>query len=178
MKPIPEEPGLMAFRIVSNTSEEEIRRQQSHKELTRELRRFAANFLRLVSGSGKALDLLGQMERVSDAIREYAEAHNSKLPPQKVIHAILDDHAALREEYRPWIKENEAINKALFEKDGQISIDETAAQIIRAELRMTAANFVDQLTQHSVAETDFYLAANRLEDARTQKRSKHQASPK
>jgi hypothetical protein len=41
----------MTLRIVSKQSEVEIRRQQALKQLTREPRRFAANFLRLVGGS-------------------------------------------------------------------------------------------------------------------------------
>jgi hypothetical protein len=73
----------MALRIISNQSEEEIKRQASLKQLTWEMRRLAANFLRLVSGSGRAPDLLGQMERVSNAIREYADAHDGKPPPSK-----------------------------------------------------------------------------------------------
>jgi len=158
----------MSLRIVSDQSEE-IRRQQSHKRLKRDLRNFAANFLRLVSGFGRALDLLGQLEKVSAAIREYAEAHDGKLPPQKVIHGILDDRAALLEN-RPWIEEAEETERARWNAIGENARSEAIARMIRAGLRIAAASFVDQLTQRSAAESNFYEALFRLDEVRRETR--------
>src|SRR5882724_175927 len=55
----------MALRVVSEQSEANIRKQRIHDQLTRDLRKFAANFHRMTSGSGKPLDLLQQMAKVA-----------------------------------------------------------------------------------------------------------------
>src|ERR1700730_5484632 len=96
----------MALKVVSEQSEANIGKQRVHHQLTRDLRRFAANFLRMTSGSGKPLDLLPQMERLVTSSRIYADAHDGALPALKVIHQILDSHAA-KLEYRPWIRDVE-----------------------------------------------------------------------
>jgi hypothetical protein len=71
------------LRVVSEQSEANIRKQRVHDQLTRDLRKFAANFLRMTSGSGKPLDLLQQMEKVAASIRAYTDG---ALPAPKVIH--------------------------------------------------------------------------------------------
>jgi hypothetical protein len=83
----------MALRVVSHQSEANIRKKHVHDQLTRDLRRFAANFLRMTSGSGRPLDLLPQMERLAASVRAYADEHNGTLPEPKVIHQILDSHS-------------------------------------------------------------------------------------
>jgi hypothetical protein len=94
----------MALRVVSQQSERDIRKKRVHDQLTRGLRRFAANFLRIASGSGKPRELLNQMDKVTASLRAYADAHDGALPHPKVVHDILDSRAALVE-HRPWIKE-------------------------------------------------------------------------
>jgi hypothetical protein len=89
------------------------------------------------------------MEKVAASIRAYAEAHDGALPAPKVIHQILDSHAALLE-HRPWIRD--------VESDRSKAI----AGIIKAGMRMVASELVDQLTQHSVAESDFYEQVRKL----------------
>jgi hypothetical protein len=69
----------MALRVVSEQSEANIRKQRIHDQLTRDLRKFAANFHRMTSGSGKPLDLLQQMEKVAASIRAYTDAHDGAL---------------------------------------------------------------------------------------------------
>jgi hypothetical protein len=78
----------MALRVVSEQSEANIRKQRVHDQLTRDLRRFAANFLRMTSGSGKPLDLLPQMERLAATIRAYADAHDGALPKCAVMAGV------------------------------------------------------------------------------------------
>jgi hypothetical protein len=157
------------MRIVSTTSEEEIRRRETLTQLKGDLRRFAANFLRLVSKSGRARDLILQAEKLSAALRDYAEAHNGKLPPAKIIHAILDEQSALLE-HRPWIKEAHEIHGARWEAEGEYARAEAISDIIRAGMRMTASHLADQMTQHSVAENEFYSALDRLEEIRSRRR--------
>jgi hypothetical protein len=154
----------MALRVVSEQSEASIRKQRVHDQLTRDLRRFAANFLRMTSGSGKPLELLQQMEKVAASIRAYTDAHDGALPAPKVIHQILDSHAALLE-YRPWIKDVETTRQR-GKADGEFDRTEAVAGIIKAGLRMVASELVDQLTQHNTAQSDFYEQIRRLEDVR------------
>jgi hypothetical protein len=161
----------MALRVVSEQSEANIKKQRVHDKLTRDLRRFAANFLRMASGSGKLLDLLPQMEKVAASIRAYADAHDGALPASKVIHQILDSHAALVE-YRPWIRDVEEAARQRWEADGESDRSKAVAGIIRAGLRMVASELVDQLTQHSAAQNDFYEQVRNLDKAREKGRLK------
>jgi hypothetical protein len=162
----------MALKVVSEQSEADIRKQRVHDQLTRDLRRFAANFLRMTSGSGKPLDLLPQMERVAATIRAYADAHDGDLPAPKVIHEILDSRVALLE-YRPWIKDVEEAARQRWEADGEFDLGRAVAGIIRAGLRMVASELVDQLTQHSVAESEFYEQVKNLDKAREKSRKSY-----
>lgn len=162
----------MVLRIVSEQSEAEIRKQRVHGQLSRDLRSFAANFLRMTSGSGKPLELLPQLEKLSASIREYRDAHDGALPAPKVIHQILDGHEA-KLEYRPWIKEVSEPDRQRWEADGTFDRQEAIAGIVRSGLRMVAAELVDQLTQHSVAESDFYEHLRKLDEAREKTRRVH-----
>jgi hypothetical protein len=162
----------MALKVVSEQSEANIGKQRVHHQLTRDLRRFAANFLRMTSGSGKPLELLRQMDKVTGSIRAYADAHDGTLPAPKVIHQILDSHAALLE-YRPWIRDLEEAARQRSEADGRTDRSKAVDGIIKAGLRMVASELVDQLTQHSVAESDFYEQVRKLDEAREKGRLKH-----
>jgi hypothetical protein len=53
-----------AIGVVSEQSEKDILKKRAHDQLTRDLRKFAANFPRITSGSGKPLDLLRQTEKL------------------------------------------------------------------------------------------------------------------
>jgi hypothetical protein len=162
----------MTLRVVSEQSEKNILKKRTHDQLTRDLRRFAANFLRITSGSGKPHELLRQMEKLSAALRAYADAHDGALPPAKAVHQILDSRAALIE-YRPWIKEIDEAKRRRWEADGTYARDDAVAGIIKAGLRMVASELVDQLTQHSVAESEFYEQISRLEEVRENNRRRH-----
>jgi hypothetical protein len=162
----------MALRVVSEHSEANIRKQRVHDQLTRDLRSFAANFLRMTSGSGKPLDLLPQMEKLDASIRAYAEAHDGALPAPKVIHQILDSHAA-KLEYRPWIRDAEETARQRGESDGESDRSKAVAGIIKAGLRMVASELVDQLTQHRAAQSDFYEQVRNLDKAREKGRLKY-----
>jgi hypothetical protein len=161
----------MALKVVSEQSEANIRKQRVHDQLTRNLRKFAANFLRMTSGSGKPLDLLPQMEGLAASVRAYADAHEGALPAPKVIHQILDSHAA-KLEHRPWIRDVEETARQRWEADGESDRSKAVAGIIRAGLRMVASELVDQLTQHSAAESDFY------EQRRGQRKGPSEIPPK
>lgn len=162
----------MVLHVVSEQSEAEIRKQWVHDQLSRELRRFAANFLRMTSGSGKPLELLPQLEKLSASIREYTDAHDGALPAPKVIHQILDGHEA-KLEYRPWIRDISESERRRWETDGTFDGEVAIAGIVRSGLRMVAAELVDQLTQQSVAESDFYENIRRLDEPREKSRRIH-----
>jgi hypothetical protein len=162
----------MALRVVSEQSQMNIRKKRVQEQLTRDLRKFAANFLRINSGSGKPLDLLVQMEKVTASIRAYADAHDGSLPPAKLVHQILDSRAALIE-YRPWIKDVDEEARRRWEADGSYSMRDAVSGIIKAGMRMIASELVDQMTQHSVAESDFYEQIRLLDDTREKGRRSH-----
>jgi hypothetical protein len=162
----------MALRVVSEQSQMNIRKKRVQEQLTRDLRKFAANFLRINSGSGKPLDLLVQMEKVTASIRAYADAHDGSLPPAKLVHQILDSRAALIE-YRPWIKDVDEEARRRWEADGSYARRDAVSGIIKAGMRMIASEIVDQMTQHSVAESDFYEQIRLLDDTREKGRRSH-----
>jgi hypothetical protein len=162
----------MALRIVSEQSEKNIRKKRAHDQLTRDLRAFAAHFLRVTSGSGKPLDLLRRTEKLTASLRAYADVHEGSLPSPRTVHQILDSRAALIE-YRPWIKEIDEASKRRWEEDGTFARNDAVAGIIKAGLRMVASELVDQLTQHSVAESEFYEQIRRLENVREKSRRRH-----
>ena len=165
----------MTLRVASEQSEKNILKKRAHDQLTRDLRRFAANFLRITSGSGKPLELPRQMEKLSASLRAYADAHDGALPSPKTVHQILDSRAALIE-YRPWIKDVDEASRRRWEADGTYARNDAVAGIIKAGLRMVASELVDQLTQHSTAESEFYEQIRRLEEVREKSRRRH--SPK
>ncbi|KRR06199.1 hypothetical protein CQ12_11475 [Bradyrhizobium jicamae] len=163
---------VMALRVVSEQSEKDILKKRAHDQLTRDLRRFAANFLRITSGSGKPLDLLRQTEKLTASLQAYAIAHDGALPTPRTVHQILDSRAALIE-YRPWIKEVDEASRRRWEEDGTNARNDAVAGIIKAGLRMMASELVDQLTQHSTAESEFYEQIRRLEDVKEKSRRRH-----
>ncbi len=112
------------------------------------------------------------MEKVAASIRAYADAHDGALPAPKMIHQILDSHAALVE-HRPWIRDVDEAARLRWEANGESDRSKAVAGIIRAGMRMVASEFVDQLTQHSVAESDFYEQVRNLDKAREKARLKH-----
>jgi hypothetical protein len=131
----------MALRVVSEQSQMNIRKKRVQEQLTRDLRKFAANFLRINSGSGKPpLDLLVQMEKVTASIRAYADAHDGSLPPAKLVHQILDSRAALIE-YRPWIKDVDEEARRRWEADGSYARRDAVSGIIKAGMRMIASDY-------------------------------------
>jgi hypothetical protein len=166
----------MALRVVSEQSEKNILKKRAHDQLTRDLRKFAANFLRITSGSGKPLDLLRQTEKLTASLRAYADAHDGALPAPKTVRLILDSRAALIE-YRPWIKEVNEASRRRWKEDGTYARNDAVAGIIKAGLRMVASELVDQLTQHGAAESEFYEQIRRLEDVRDTNRQRR-SNPK
>jgi hypothetical protein len=136
--------------------------------LTRDLRKFAADFLRITSGSGKPLDLLRQTEKLTASLQAYADAHDGALPTPKTVHQILE-----RIEYRPWIKEVDEASRQRWEEDGTYARNDAVAGIIKAGLRMVASELVDQLTQRRSAESEFYEQIRRLEEVREKSRRRH-----
>jgi hypothetical protein len=165
----------MALTVVSEQSEKNILKKRAHDQLTRDLRRFAANFLRIASGSGKPLDLLRQTEKLTASLQAHADAHDGALPTPKTVHQILDSRAALIE-YRPWIKEVDETSRRRWEEDGTYARSDAVAGIVKAGLMMVASELVDQLTQHSIAESEFYEQIRRLEDVR--EKSRRRRNPK
>jgi hypothetical protein len=153
-----------ALKVISEQSEMNIRKKQVRDQLTRDLRKFSANFLRINSGSGKPLDLLVQMENVTASLRAYAEAHDGSLPPAKLVHQILDSRAALIE-HRPWIGDVEEESRRRWEADGTYASRDATYGIIKAGMRMIASELVDQLTQHRVAAQDFHRHIRLLDEA-------------
>jgi hypothetical protein len=153
-------------------SEKDILKKRALDQLTRDLRKFAANFLRIISGSGKPLDLLRQTEKLTASLQAYADAHDGALPTPKTVHQILDSRAAVIE-YRPWIKEVHEASRRRWEKDGTYVRNDAVAGIIKAGLRMVASELVDQLTQRGTNESEFYEQIRRLDDVRKKSRRRH-----
>ena len=153
------------MRVVSEQSEEEIRRRKTREALAPRLRVLAANMLRVVRGAGKPLELLRQMEACSAAIRDYAEAHGC-LPSVQLFNQMLDCESTWRE-YRPWIEEDRKKFEAEWAASGETDRKDAIRKIRNASLQATASMLLDQSTQLSVAENDMCAGVDMFEKARS-----------
>ena len=71
------------------------------------------------------------------------------------------------------VKDVSETERQRSEADGSFDRSEAVAGIIKAGLRMVASELVDQLTQHSAAESDFYEQVRNLDKARKKSRLKY-----
>jgi hypothetical protein len=149
------------MRIVSEQSEQEIKKRETAAAVTSELRDFAANFLRVVRGAGDTFRLWHGMKSCSEAAEAFYKAHG-EWPSAQLIHDALDQRLA-HDESRPLVKERLG-NEYPTERD--MAID----AICRAALQIVASTLVDQPTQRSGAEHALHAATEELEKVREARR--------
>jgi len=161
------------FLVVSEQSEQEIRRRKARGALAGELRAFAVNFLRVMRGGGKPWQLLREFEACAAAIRAYAAEHDS-LPDAHTMYAALDWDAAWHEA-RPWIKENEAeLAEANICRDPASDLIEDAIEtIVRGALQVIASKFANQSTQYSAGRSEIQQGIREREQAIERRKSNY-----
>lgn len=101
------------------------------------------------------------------------EDTTGRSPAAEEIQAILDPDAA-QKEFRPWAGGSDA-DKARWEADGSLGIEDAIGEIRRASLQMTASMLVNQLTHIREAEGDISDAIRHLEAAREKGRAHRRA---
>ena len=84
-------------RLVSNQSDDDMRRREARDALVWPLRELTANLLRIANGAGKPVALMKQLRACHEALRAYAEAHSNALPSDYDIQQILDCDLAWEE---------------------------------------------------------------------------------
>jgi hypothetical protein len=139
------------MRVVSEQSEQDIRKRKARDALVYPLRELAANLLRTIRGAGKPLELWRQMESYVSLMREYTDAHGCQ-PDDQFIHDILDCDIA-ENDYRPWIEQNRTKEDLRRSKaNGTIDRKDAERLIRNASLQIIASTLVDQLTQRRTGE--------------------------
>lgn len=151
------------MRLVSEQSNAEIRRRRALDQLTPALRQLTANLMRITRGAGHPERLASEMVACLEAMQAHQEAIGYG-PPSEEIRAVLDPDEA-QKEFRPWAGGSDA-DKARWEADGSLGIEDAIREIRRASLQMTASMLVNQLTHVRKGEGDIFDAIRRLEAAR------------
>jgi hypothetical protein len=164
-------------RIVSDQSEDDIRRRDTRRGLVWPLRELAANILRIVNGAGKPWELSDQFRACHDAIREYVEAHDA-LPPDYEVQEILDCDRAWHR-IRPGAEERRAEEPKLekWQDDSEIEREIALRLIRKGALQMVASRLLQQIPQQGRGEQDLHNGMRMLERANEQRR-KSQAKRK
>jgi len=161
--------GAAVMRVVSEQSEQDIRKRKAREALVYPLREFAANLLRVIRGAGRPLELLRQMESCAALLREYSKAHGRQADEQ-LIHDIFDCEVA-ENDYRPWIRQNRTENdRQRCEADGTAGIARAEHLIRNASLQIIASTLLDQLTQRRFGTRDLGEGLRLLKDAKEKSR--------
>jgi hypothetical protein len=153
-------------RIVSDQSEDDIRRRETRDGLVWPLRELAANILRIVNGAGKPWELMNQLAACHEALRLYAEAH-SMLPSEFEIHQILDCDLAWQE-IRPGAEERQATeteSPSRMRDDGEIEREMALGLIRKGALQMVASRLLRQVPQQGRAGHDLHSGIHMLREA-------------
>jgi hypothetical protein len=163
------------MRIVSNQSEEDMRRRETHEALVWPLRELTANLLRITNGAGKPLEFMRQLRACHEALRLYAEAHTNALPGDYEIQQILDCdrawHQMAAEERRA---EMAALNTR---DDGEIEREMALGLVRKGVLQIVASRLLQQIPQEARGEHDWHSGIHMLEEA-NDKRRKYRAKNK
>lgn len=151
------------MRLVSEQSEAEVGRHRALDQLTPALRHLTANLMRISRGAGHPHRLAEEMAACLGAMLAYEDAVGHG-PATEEIQGILDPDEA-QKEFRPWAGGTDA-DRARWEADGSLGIEDAIRDIRRASLQMTASMLVDQLTHMNKGRWDISEGVQRLEKAR------------
>jgi hypothetical protein len=160
------------MRLVSDQSDEDIRKRKSRDALEGPLRELAANLLRTIRGAGKPLELFDQMERCVALSREYAEAHGY-MPSEGLLHEILDCDKAQRSFHRGNAKQADLERWAA---NGELDLELADRAIRRASLQIAASMLLGQTTLETTAGYDLHKGIEMREVA-LQKSRLYQGPP-
>jgi hypothetical protein len=139
--------------------------EQAKDDLARSMNWLAANILRLIAGGGKSYELVDQfaaMIKAYDAMVRLREVYDyAAITPAVEALGRTDSWERLQSEG------GEHFQRSL--DDGTVSVARSEDAIIQAALRIVAAEFLGQATQRSTAESAFYEAIERFNEARETK---------
>lgn len=143
------------MEVVSERTQKEINKARALEEVESALRQLTSNLLRVVRGAGKP-DYLNRDARAfvaaMDAHWEAAGCYASSYELQRTLDVVIDDELG---------------DKIGFEEN----VKQYAMRgMIRASLQIVASRLVDQRTQESKGESDFFDAYNVLQEHRAQMR--------
>lgn len=147
-------PGPMTdkIRLVSERDEKEIATLNAQKELAFAIKDFAANLLRIIAGAGKPALVIHQIGPVIEAHKQLVEITGNTAASEAAINQGLGSLDWYADDPR-W-------------KHDTGEIDHAQNEIIRAALRLLAAEFLSQHPQKSQAEASLIAAIERHTTAR------------
>lgn len=155
----------MTLRIVSETSDVEIRRKEALEEVDLALRELTANLMRIVRGAGKSYEVFRQINRCRAAFLQYHEASGC-LPSSSEIDRLL----AIRRKADELYKCADEQSHARWSADGTFMIA-AAEDIIRAGvLRAVSAELVGQRLQECNGENELHDGLRMYEQFREERR--------
>lgn len=163
--------GEMAdFRVVSENSEEDIKKREAEEALAWPYRELAANLLRVVRGAGSSARLMDQMAEVIQRSREYYDIIGH-WPAAHTIDHILRIKTP-DEQMEELLQNGRCSQKDLdrWENDGTMAVDRAVYRICRGALQKCASQLVAQTTQERTAENELHEGIRGLETARDTKR--------
>jgi hypothetical protein len=140
------------MRLVSENSDDDIRREHARQDIVWPLKELAANLIRVVRGAGKPYEIASQADRVLDAFEAYREVVGHYPPSDEIQNAVsirFHDHDRESSE-----------------------IDWAISQIVQGSLQIAASRIVGQSTQEAAGERETLEGVNALERARQARREK------
>jgi hypothetical protein len=155
------------LKLASERDENEIAASNAAARLNYATRCLAANILRIVAGAGKAHQLIPQMIEVFNCYETMREFVGSAAFPYVPYGPMVDGLHSL-----DWRKDNPLYSApseadlARWERDGTAEVQRAEARVIKAALRVVAAQLLAQPTQESTAENDLVFAIMDREKAR------------
>jgi hypothetical protein len=147
------------MRIVSDNSDEDLRRAQAKRVVEQIARELAANLMRITRGAGKPYIVVDEALSLAEAAREFREAWGV-WPHNEIAAAIaLPDYV-----HRTDLS------------DADFSIEFGKHQAVRGALQFVASTLLDQKIQVRSGESDLMQGMREVERGREMNRQEWQAS--
>lgn len=143
------------MKLVSETSDADLRKREASEEFDATLKAAAINLLRVIAGAGSPAEVLPELHRCVAATAAYREAHN-EYPTAHHIASLLDAKKYDADEHEAWSPEH----RMRWDANGETMRIYAALSIRTASLRVVAGQWAGHRTVLINAETAFVKALN------------------
>lgn len=129
------------MKLVSDQTDDDIRRRAAKAQLIEALSQHAANLLRVVRGAGKPRQIVEDLTFCAHAFDEYRRAHQREAEAEVVASAFdIRDLSHYRGQAT-------AEDRARWLEEGTLAVEEARQHIILASLQIVASRMLDQRPQ-------------------------------